>query len=234
MLSRPATGEHPLPGRNDSFAFVDLPNGSDQDIAAWDRIAESYVSVAGSAGTITSRFAGFLAQAVGEPAGLDILDLGCGYGWLAGSLRESRANVKGVDGSRELLKTARARYPHIEFHQADLVVGLPRQLASDRFDRVIALMVLMDIPDIDRLLADVAQCLRPDGRFVLTMPHPAFFSHPVVSDETTGERYRKVAGYLVPEQRWVKSCWGPPPLPPAPWVVRRPARQAWLGAYNPV
>jgi 2-polyprenyl-3-methyl-5-hydroxy-6-metoxy-1,4-benzoquinol methylase len=85
---------------------VELPEGSDQDIATWDRIAAEYSATAGRAGTIKSRFAGFVAETVGNPAGLDILDLGCGAGWLAEGMSRLGANVQAVDGSGALLTIA--------------------------------------------------------------------------------------------------------------------------------
>jgi hypothetical protein len=42
----------------------------------------------------------------------------------------------------------------------------------------------------------------------MTVPHPAFFFHSVVADDATGERYRKVTGYLAPERRWVETFGG--------------------------
>ncbi len=83
--------------------------GSDQDISAWDAVASTYAAVAGKDDAIGSRFAGFVSKAAGDPMGLDIIDVGCGHGWLAGRLSGLGANVKGVDGSGELLKIARAR-----------------------------------------------------------------------------------------------------------------------------
>ena len=69
-------------------------------------------------------------------------------------------------------------------------------------------MVLMDIPALDRLLADVARVLTPDGRLIFTIPHPCFWSQTPFEDPTSGDRYRKVRGYLAHEERWVDSFGG--------------------------
>lgn len=81
------------------------------DLAAWDAAAQAYAGLVGSGDTITLRFRQFLAQALGEPAGLEILDLGCGHGWLARELARQGARVTGVDGSARLLDIARATHP---------------------------------------------------------------------------------------------------------------------------
>lgn len=69
-------------------------------------------------------------------------------------------------------------------------------------------MVLMDIPVVDRLLADIAAALRPGGGFVFTILHPAFFSRAIIDEGPGGQRYRKVTGYLDHETRWIESFGG--------------------------
>jgi SAM-dependent methyltransferase len=138
--------------------------------------------------------------------GLEVLDLGCGDGWLAEEIRRAGAKVTGVDGSAALLAQARSHYPAIVFEQHDLVLGLPwpRRL----FDRIVAHTVLMDIPVLNRLVADVAAALRPGGVFVFTILHPAFFSQAIIDEGPGGQRYRKVTGYLDHETRWIESFGG--------------------------
>lgn len=69
-------------------------------------------------------------------------------------------------------------------------------------------MFLMDLPSIDRLLADVSRSLQADGKLIVTMTHPAFFSHTTVEDETGGAHYRRVTGYLQHEDRTISSFGG--------------------------
>lgn len=116
--------------------------------------------------------------------------------------------MTGVDGSARLPDIARATHPGSAFHQGDLPSGLPGALAGATFDRVVAFMVLMDIGHLDPLMVDVQRCLRADGRFIITVTHPAFFAQVPVDDAVTGERYRKVRGYLEHEERWVSSFGG--------------------------
>ncbi|WP_327098951.1 methyltransferase domain-containing protein [Nocardia vinacea] len=78
----------------------------------------------------------------------------------AEQMRQAGARATGIDGSEALLTTARSHYPEIDFHQHDLTLGLPDP--AHRYDRIVAHMVLMDVPVLDRLLTDVAAALR-DG-----------------------------------------------------------------------
>jgi SAM-dependent methyltransferase len=181
---------------------VHVADGAD-DLRLWNAAACGY---AGRADSFYRRVHGFLWDRLGSVQGLDVLDLGCGEGWLAEEMRLAGARVTGIDGSAVLLARARSQYPQVVFEQRDLVLGLPRP--SPRFDRIVAHMVLMDIPDLDRLLADVAAALRPGGVFVFTILHPAFFSRAVVDEGPGGQRYRRVTGYLEHETRWITTFGG--------------------------
>ncbi|MGN2637767.1 class I SAM-dependent DNA methyltransferase [Nocardia takedensis] len=183
-----------------------MTNGS-EDLRLWDAVADSYAAtVSGPGDSFYRRIHGFLWGEFGDVSGLDVLDLGCGHGWLAERMRQAGARVTGIDGSDGLLAIARARYPDIEFRGHDLTLGLPDP--ARRFDRVVAHMVLMDVPVLDRLFADVAGSLRDGGVFVFSILHPAFFSRDIVDEGPDGERYRKVTGYLAPETRWIESFGG--------------------------
>jgi SAM-dependent methyltransferase len=169
-----------------------------EDIQDWNRIAAHYVQEGGASGSFVYRqFEDALWDSLGPLQGLELMDLGCGNGWFADMLSKAGARVWGIDGSVELLKFARSSYPHLDFVEHDLATGLP--LLDRTFDRIVSIMVLMDIPDIAPLVADVRKVLKADGKFIFTMPHPAFFRYKTHRDELTGIPYRKVTGYLKPE-----------------------------------
>lgn len=179
-----------------------MTDGTD-DLRLWDEAACAY---AGRADSFYRRIRGFLWDRLGTVRGLEILDVGCGDGWLAGQMHGAGARVTGVDGSAALLARARSQHPAIPFELRDLALGLP--WADRAFDRIVAHMVLMDIPVLDGLLADVGAALRPGGVFVFTILHPAFFGRAIVDEGPGGQRYRKVTGYLDHETRWISSFGG--------------------------
>src|SRR5690242_13464830 len=79
------------------------------DIAHWDEVAERYAS---SIGGPNDRIYAMLREAIWKSlgpglSGLDVLDVGCGHGWLTALLLEAGANVRGIDGSAALLAIAR-------------------------------------------------------------------------------------------------------------------------------
>ena len=158
------------------------------DIAAWDQAAERYAASVGTDDRVYTMLGAALWDSLGtDLRGLDVLDLGCAHGWLSALLAAAGGRVRGIDGSAALLQLARRTVPDAEFQQHDLVTGT---LPGDRsYHRIVAHMVLMDLPDIDPVLAFVRRALRPEGRFVLTMSHPCFFNYRTREDEETGALY---------------------------------------------
>src|SRR6267154_1348233 len=50
-----------------------------------------------------------MLHAIGEPAGLEILDAGCGEGYLSRILAKKGANATGIDSSTKLIEAARSQ-----------------------------------------------------------------------------------------------------------------------------
>jgi SAM-dependent methyltransferase len=104
---------------------------------------------------------------LGDVAGLDVAELGCGTGSLAGKLARLGARVVGVDLSREQLLTARRC--QVEFGSAfPLVEGsadeVPLRAAS--FDLVVSEYGAAPWCDPAWWLPEAARLLRPGGRLV--------------------------------------------------------------------
>lgn len=146
-------------------------------VRAWDRAApiwEEFVET----GRDRSRnrvHGPALLRAVGPVAGLRLLDLGCGQGWYARRLARAGASVVGVDASRAMVELAErheAAHPlGIEYVRGD-ARRLAAVLGRRRFDRIVAGMSLMDMPDLPRVLGEVRDHLRPSGLLVFSITHP--------------------------------------------------------------
>ncbi len=119
-----------------------------------------------------------LDQAIGDPAGCDVLDMACGDGFHTRRIKRLGAGrIVGVDLSQAMIDRANARENQeqlgIEFVQADA-----RSLPDlGKFDLVIAAYLLnyaRDSHDLARMLAGVARTLKPGGRFVTINANPFF------------------------------------------------------------
>ncbi len=180
---------------------------TEQDINDWNRIAATYVQGVGTNDDrIYQQIKDILWESLGNVQGQYILDVGCGSGWLSRLLQSAGAYVTGIDGSATLLHMARVAAPDVVFLEYNLAQGLPP--LNHSFDRVVAHMVLMDIPNIHPLLAGIRSVLKPQGKFIFTMQHPCFFQCKSRRDDKTGELFRMVKGYLKPEVWRIESFGG--------------------------
>jgi len=127
---------------------------------------------------------------VGNPAGLDALDLGCGTGrhtlWLA----EAGATVTAVDFSSGMLAEARAKLgtESAQFLEHNLHEPLP--LKTNTFDLLVSGLVLEHLSDLDSFFTDARRVLKPTGLAVVSAMHPAMFlrgSQARFTDPNSGE-----------------------------------------------
>src|SRR5437867_2719543 len=82
----------------------------------WQRAADRY-ELAWSG--LTRSFVPELLAAAGIAAGQRVLDVACGPGYVAESVRANGATPVGIDFSPVMIRLARARTPEIEFRVGD-------------------------------------------------------------------------------------------------------------------
>jgi SAM-dependent methyltransferase len=105
--------------------------------------------------------------------GLKVLDVGCGPGHYAAKLVERGATVLGLDASPRMLDHARQRVPlNAEFRLANIEATLPL-VAEERFDVVLAPLVMDYIEDWTATFRRFHAALRPGGWFIFSAGHPA-------------------------------------------------------------
>ena len=107
-----------------------------------------------------------LRDLVPSPAGLT-LDIGCGEGRVSRLLRSDGHHVVGVDGSPRL-----ARFAHDGDTPVAVCDGARLPVASGIADVVVSSMVLMDVPDLDGHVTELARVLRSGGTLVVAVTHP--------------------------------------------------------------
>ncbi len=103
---------------------------------------------------------------VSVPEGGTIYDLGCASGALCRGLRERlpRARLIGVDSEQDMVATASASVPLVDFKRLDL-----RELELEPCDLVVCLYTLQFLPEEARpnVLSKIGSALRPGGALVL-------------------------------------------------------------------
>jgi SAM-dependent methyltransferase len=108
----------------------------------------------------------------GLPEGFG-LDLGCGDGILTDILlaRAGARELVGVDFDPLEAKAAE-RFPFYKRIHVASASAIPE--TDGTFDFVLSNSVLEHIPDLDSAIAEIARLLRSGGRFLFTVPAPAF------------------------------------------------------------
>src|ERR1700744_395820 len=96
--------------------------------------------------------------------GAKILEVGCGTGWLSTSL-VNFGDVTAVDLGKEIIDTAKARNPQIDFRSGDIhTMDLP----EGTFEVVVTLETFSHVPDQPAFVARLARLLKPGGLLLLT------------------------------------------------------------------
>ncbi len=129
----------------------------------WQRVAKKYDSVWAQS---TRQFIPPLLDAGEVSAGMSVLDVGAGPGYVSAAAAERGAMPIGLDFSERMVSIATKTFPSIEFREGD-AQNLPFDDAS--FDRVLANFALLHLSDPGRACAEACRVLKPGGRFGFTV-----------------------------------------------------------------
>lgn len=148
-----------------------------ENIGLWESIPRALVENFGDEGDFARRFLlnPVLFRLLGNLPGRKILDAGCGQGYLSRLIAKRGARVTGLEPTGAMLDYAIEREGRenlgINFVRADLS-DVPQ--LTEKFETVVSNMVLMDIPDYDRAMANCFDLLEPGGHFIFSLSHPCF------------------------------------------------------------
>ena len=132
------------------------------EAAAWEETALAYERMFGA---IAGRVVEPLLAAASVGAGMRVLDVATGPGWVAAQAAERGASVVGVDVAQAMIARARTAHPGLDFRRAD-AHELP--FADASFDAVVGNFAIMHLARPERAIAQCARVLRPGGRLALT------------------------------------------------------------------
>jgi ubiquinone/menaquinone biosynthesis C-methylase UbiE len=148
-------------------------------IKAWDRNAPKWAANVAEFGDRNKEvlITPLVMDWLGEIRGLDVLDAGCGEGFLCRLMAEKGAQVTGIDYSQKMLDIALERTPSdssITYRHLNLEKLDP--IKEDCYDLIISLLTLQDVPDYQAALKELYRVLKPGSRCFLAFSHPCFFS----------------------------------------------------------
>jgi ubiquinone/menaquinone biosynthesis C-methylase UbiE len=195
----------------------------------WGEVADWYDGLVGESGSEFHReivIPGTL-RLLAAKAGEAMIDVACGQGVLCRALQQVGTEVTGVDAAAELIQAAKERGPgSIHYHAADArdLSFLP----ENRFDGAACVLAIQNIHPLPDLVKSVARVLKPGGRWVIVMMHPAFRGMKESGwgwDEGEKKQYRRVDRYLTPRKSPIVTHPGSKP-DQYTWTFHRP-----IGAY---
>lgn len=139
-----------------------------------------------------------------DMTGMDVLDLGCGYGWHCKYAAEhGAASVIGIDASGKMIEEAKLRNPDDRIVYR--ICGLEEyQYPKETFDLVISNLVLHYVEDLEEVYKNVNRTLKPDGIFLFNIEHPVFTAgvgQDWIYDADGNPEYWPVDRYYEPGER---------------------------------
>lgn len=148
---------------------MERPPVADDDESPNARTVESYELIADDYARETTGapvLVGGLTRLIETVPAADALEIGSGPGWDADFLEEAGLMVRRTDITQAFIDLQRARGKQVD--RLDVInddLGGP-------YDAVVALHVLQHVEpsDLSAVLAKVAAALRPDGRFLVSIP----------------------------------------------------------------
>jgi ubiquinone/menaquinone biosynthesis C-methylase UbiE len=174
----------------------------------WDDNADAWTHLARAGYDVcrdylnTPLFFDMLPDVTGEQG----LDIGCGEGHNTRLLAARCASLTGLDISSRFLRHACATELEEPLGIRYVVASaLELPFAAESFDFVTAFMSFMDMPEQDRVLAEVLRILRPGGFLQFSITHPCYDTkiRRKVRDEDGRHYAYEVGGY------WDTAPWAP-------------------------
>jgi len=128
----------------------------------WDRVAHKYNDVWSH---LTRQFIEPLLNAADVKAGMKVLDIACGPGYVSKSISLREAESIGVDFSENMITLAKQLYPDLKFELGDA-----QQLAfpDEAFDRVVMNFGILHLSEPDKAIAEAFRVLKHGGKYGFT------------------------------------------------------------------
>ncbi len=160
----------------------DFPEYDRKTVRVWNSIAEWWDDKIGDG----NLFQDYLIEPSTErllqlKPGERILDIACGAGRFARRMVSHGVTVVAIDHSEKFIRRAKERTKEnadtIEYKVVDATDKTSLlALAKKKFDAAVCTMALMDMSSIEPMISSLPKLLKPRGRFVFSVPHPAFNS----------------------------------------------------------
>lgn len=135
-----------------------------EEFGGWAASSEAWVDLQGSGGDWSRRHVLDAAMLQLCDTATNVVDIGCGEGRFCRMMTARGLSPIGVDPVERLVEEARRRDPQGDY-RLGRAEALPLEDAS--VGTAVSYLSLVDIPDLDATVREVARVLQPGGRFVI-------------------------------------------------------------------
>jgi SAM-dependent methyltransferase len=148
-------------------------------------------------------FLSFIFRSISKTdlSGLNVLEIGCGNGYLLKRLKDAGAEVLGVEPGNHGQQGAK------KWHVPVIKGVFPNKSIQSRFDLIIAFAVLEHVENPSNFLASISKYLKPNGKIIIAVPDERpyidngdistlFHEHWSFFDDVTLSNTVKMAGYM--------------------------------------
>ncbi len=152
---------------------------TEEAIKRWDMHAEVFTAGYTELGDISRRtlLNPTIFSLMDDVNEKNVLDAGCGEGYLSRILAQKGASVTAVDYSEKMLELAKNRteedtniiYNYGNCENLDF-------LAGNQYDMIVSNMVLQDLEDYQAAFQEMYRLLKPSGSFIFSILHPCFIT----------------------------------------------------------
>ena len=154
------------------------------------------------------------------------LDLCCGEGYYSRKLYDDGYVTCGVDAAEEMIRLAERKNHKIKYVCAD--AGNLHMFADSYFDLIVCGMGLMDTPNLEQVVEEVARVAKPKGYFLFAIMHPCFSFEKCGGWETKNGvmEYFKMDRYF--EENEATSNWN---IPSTKFVIKTNIYHRTISTY---
>ncbi|TFG14360.1 class I SAM-dependent methyltransferase [Candidatus Thorarchaeota archaeon] len=149
----------------------------DDIVSQWEENALAYSELIGGKGTPHHQeiLNPCVEELMGDVEGLNVLDAGCGEGYLSRHYARKGAHVTGIDVSSRLIELSKEKTDEslsISYRTDD--VCSMKTIMNAFYDKVLCNLVLLNVPCLEDALNEFNRALKPRGELVISLVHPAF------------------------------------------------------------
>ena len=172
----------------------------------WQASAEAWITDMGEHGDFGRRYVldPILRSRALARSAKDVLDVGCGEGRFCRMLKRHGLKVTGIDPTAKFIAAARAR----DVEGRYLEVPAERLPFLDgSFDLVVSYLTLIDIPDVQAAIQEMARVMKPEGALLianLSSFNTACVDSGWVKDSAGQHLHYPVDNYLEERSQWIE------------------------------